>query len=217
MKSGGVVHKASFLVVSILLLAAAASNRTLAADAYGAWKDGLPSAWVEGPTCDPLVDYNCAPPKVSPMAAKAMERSANCDPYLNYKCLDAYLGDDFFTRFVRYYQLEWGKGVAPSDPSAPPSRRPDNVWPPTPEASPPMPFTEWPYGGTQNIGVTRPNSVDSPLMVALGNTQLGKAMNDAHVQVYGWVAPAGNLSSNTVKPAGNAPAAYDYTPNTHPA
>ena len=51
-------------------------------------------------------------------------------------------------------------------------------------------------------------------MVALGNTQLGQAMNDAHVQVYGWVNSGGNISTNTVKPAGNAPAAYDYTPNT---
>jgi len=50
--------------------------------------------------------------------------------------------------------------------------------------------------------------------VALANTQIGKAMSDAHVQVYGWVAPAGNISSNTVRPGGNAPAAYDYTPNT---
>jgi hypothetical protein len=206
--------KRLLLVIGVLLLAVTASGRSMAADAYGAWKDGLPNAWVEGAVCDPWVDYNCAPPKVSPMAVKAMERSGNCDPYLDYKCLDPYLGDDFFTRFIRYYQLEWGKGVAPSDPSAPPGRRSDSAWPPTPEAAPPMPFTEWPYGGTQNIGVTRPNSVDSPLMVALGNTQLGHAMNDAHIQVYGWVAPAGNLSSNTVKPAGNAPAAYDYTPNS---
>ena len=39
-------------------------------------------------------------------------------------------------------------------------------------------------------------------------------MNDAHVQVYGWIDPGGNLSTNKVKPGGNAPAAYDYTPNT---
>jgi hypothetical protein len=206
--------KRLLLVIGVLLLAVTASGRSMAADAYGAWKDGLPNAWVEGAVCDPWLDYNCAPPKVSPLAMKSMERSGNCDPYLDYKCLDPYLGDDFFTRFIRYYQLEWGNGVAPSDPSAPPGRRSDAAWPPTPQAQPPMPFTEWPYGGTQNIGVTRPNSVDSPLMVALGNTQLGHAMNDAHIQVYGWVAPAGNLSSNTVKPAGNAPAAYDYTPNS---
>ena len=51
-------------------------------------------------------------------------------------------------------------------------------------------------------------------MVALGNTALGQAMNDAHVQVYGWITPGGNISTNNVRPGGNAPAAYDYTPNT---
>ena len=52
-----------------------------------------------------------------------MERSGNCDPYLDYKCLDAYLGNDFFTRFYRYYALEWGHGVAPSDPNQPAQTR----------------------------------------------------------------------------------------------
>jgi hypothetical protein len=51
-------------------------------------------------------------------------------------------------------------------------------------------------------------------MVALGNTRLGAAMNDAHVQVYGWVEPGANISINSVKPGGNAPVGYDYTPNT---
>ncbi|MGD0331735.1 MAG: outer membrane beta-barrel protein [Xanthobacteraceae bacterium] len=202
------------LLLGALLLAVTASSRSMAADAWGAWTNGLPTAWVEGPACDPYVDYNCTPSKSAAMAAKAAAKSGPCDPYVNYSCLDAYLGDDVATRFFRYYQLEWGKGVAPSDPKAPPGRRSDADWPATPQSSPPMPFTEWPYGGTQSIGVTRPNSVDSPLMAALANTQLGKAMSDAHVQVYGWVAPAGNISSNTVRPGGNAPAAYDYTPNT---
>src|SRR6516164_1186066 len=103
-------------------------------------------------TCNPWVDYNCAAPKISPRALRAMERSGNCDPYLDYKCLDAYLGNDFFTRFYRYYALEWGHAVAPSDPNVPPSRRSDSVWPPTPQSTPPMPFTEWPYGGTTTIG-----------------------------------------------------------------
>jgi hypothetical protein len=199
-------------LLGLVLLALAASGRAMAADAYGAWANGLPGAWVEGPVCNPYVDYNCTA-KVAPLSAKAGPNGP-CDPYVNYSCLDAYLGDDFATRFFRYYQLEWGKGVAPSDPKAPPSRRSDSAWPPTPQSAPPMPFTEWPYGGTTNLGVTRPSSIDSPLMVALGNTQLGQAMNNAHIQVYGWVAPGGNLSSNTVKPGGNAPAAYDYTPNS---
>ncbi len=63
------------------------------------------------------------------------------------------------------------------------------------------------------LGVTRPSSVDSPLMAALGNTAAGQALNDSHIQVYGWVNAGGNLSTNTVR-GGNAPAAYDYNPNT---
>ncbi|NEU94410.1 outer membrane beta-barrel protein [Bradyrhizobium uaiense] len=137
--------------------------------------------------------------------------ASNCDPYKNYSCLDGYLGSDFFTRFINYYRLEWGHDAAPSDPKAPPSRR--DYWPATPQSTPPMPFTEWPYGGTTSIGVTRPSSVDSPLMAALGTTPAGQWMNDAHIQVYGWINAGGNLSSNTVR-GGNAPAAYDYNPNT---
>jgi len=135
------------------------------------------------------------------------------DPYKNYSCLDTYLGTDFFSRFINYYRLEWGHEVAPADPKAPPSRRPETEVPPTPQSTPPMPFTEWPYGGTTNLGVTRPASVDSPLMVALSNTAAGQWMSDAHIQVYGWVDPGGNLSTNTER-GGNAPAAYSYNPNT---
>jgi hypothetical protein len=135
------------------------------------------------------------------------------DPYKNYACLDAYLGNTFMERLINYYRLEWGHNAPPADPKAPPSRRPESEVPPTPQAIPPYPFTEWPYGGTTNLGVTRPSSVDSPLMVALGNTQVGSWMNDNHIQVYGWIDPGGNLSTNTVR-GGNAPAAYSYNPNT---
>jgi hypothetical protein len=134
------------------------------------------------------------------------------DPYKDYAKLDAYLGDDVWTRFYRYYRLEWGQSAAPQDPNALPAAR--EGWPATPETSPPFPFTEWPYGGATSIGVSRPNSVDSPLMTAIGNTAVGKWMNDAHIQLYGWVNTGGNISSNHTHPGGNAPAAYDYTPNT---
>ena len=134
-----------------------------------------------------------------------------CDPYKNYSCLDAYLGHDVMTRLINYYRLEWGHDSAPSDPKAPPSRR--AYWPATPQSIPPMPFTEWPYGGTSALGVTRPASVDSPLMTAISNTAPGSWMADNHIQVYGWINAGGNLSNNTVR-GGNAPAAYDYNPNT---
>jgi len=133
------------------------------------------------------------------------------DPYKNYKCLDSYLGTDFLSRFINYYRLEWGHEAPPADPKAPPGRR--EYWPGTPASTPPYPFTEWPYGGTTSFGVTRPSSIDSPLMAALGNTTVGNWMNDAHIQVYGWVDPSGNLSTSTVR-GGNAPAAYAYNPNT---
>jgi hypothetical protein len=147
-------------------------------------------------------------------AADASKAPAGCtgavDPYKNYACLEAYLGTDFMNRLVNYYRLEWGHEAPPVDPKAPPGSRAD--WPPTPQSIPPMPFTEWPYGGTTNLGVTRPSSVDSPLMAALGNTQAGSWMNDNHIQVYGWIDPGGNLSTSTVR-GGNAPAAYSYNPN----
>jgi hypothetical protein len=113
------------------------------------------------------------------------------DPYKNYACLDAYLGTTFWERLYNYYRLEWGHDAAPADPKAPPSRRAE--WPATPESIPPYPFTEWPYGGTTSLGVTRPSSVDSPLMTALGNTNVGSWMNDNHIQVYGWINAGGNL------------------------
>jgi hypothetical protein len=133
------------------------------------------------------------------------------DPYKNYSCLDPYLGDDFLSRFINYYRLEWGHDAAPADPKAPPGRR--DYWPATPASIPPYPFTEWPYGGSTSLGVTRPSSVDSPLMAALGNTKVGNWLSENHIQIYGWLDPGGNLSTNSVR-GGNAPAAYSYNPNT---
>jgi Putative beta-barrel porin-2, OmpL-like. bbp2 len=133
-------------------------------------------------------------------------------PYRDYDCLDMYLGDGFLERLINYYRLEWGHEAAPSDPKAPPARR--DHWPATPLSTPPFPFTEWPYGGATAIGVTRPSSIDSPLMVALANTELGRVMSESHLQVYGWVDAGGNVSSNAVTPGGNFPAADMYSPNT---
>jgi Putative beta-barrel porin-2, OmpL-like. bbp2 len=145
--------------------------------------------------------------KAAPVNCKAPDA-----PYKNFDCLDAYLGEGFFERLINYYRLEWGHEAAPTDPKAPPAHR--EGWPATPQATPPYPFTEWPYGGTTSLGVTRPNAVDSPLMVALANTGLGKWMGETNIQVYGWINPGANLSTNTVTPGGNFPAAYMYSPNT---
>jgi hypothetical protein len=138
--------------------------------------------------------------------------AASCDPYKDYSCLDTYLGNDIFGRMFNYYRLEYGESSAPSNPNAPSSRRDD--WPATPQSTPPMPFTEWPYGGSQNLGTTRPKGADSPLMVGIANTGIGQWMNDSNIQLYGWVDGGFNVSSNSTKPAGNFPIAYTYTPNT---
>lgn len=156
-----------------------------------------------------------AGPAASPpaaAAAPAADCGAHPDPYKDYACLDAYLGSNVVVRLYNYYGLELGHASAPSDPNAPPGRRAD--WPTTPESTPPMPFTEWPYGGTTALGVNRPNAVDSPLMVAIANTTPGQFLQDAHIQIYGWVDPGLNFSTNTRQPAGNAPIGYAYTPNT---
>ena len=143
---------------------------------------------------------------------KKVDCKAPDAPYKDYDCLDANLGDGFFERLINYYRLEWGHEAAPADPKAPPGRR--DGWPATPLSIPPYPFTEWPYGAATSLGVSRPSTNDSPLMVALANTGLGKAMNANNVQLYGWVNAGGNISTSTVKPGGNFPAADMYTPNT---
>jgi hypothetical protein len=141
----------------------------------------------------------------------AIDCHAKDAPYKKYDCLDAYLGDGFFERMINYYKLEWGHEGPPADPKAPPARRAG--WPDAPATTPPFPFTEWPYGGATSIGVTRPSSADSPLMVAMANTTVGKTLNDNNMQIYGWINGGGNISTNTTKPGGNWPASYDFSPN----
>ncbi len=197
--------------VSVLALSAGAAMAQQAdAGASGASAPQPVAAGALSPVYGPqLAQAAAAAPTATPAAAGC---TGQVDPYKNYACLDTYLGTGFFERLYNYYKLEWGQAGPPSDPNAPPSRR--DGWPPTPQTTPPMPFTEWPYGGTTDLGVTRPGSVDSPFMAAIGNTSVGQWMNDHGFQFYGWVDPGFNVSSNSVRPGGNAPIAYAYTPNT---
>jgi hypothetical protein len=121
----------------------------------------------------------------------------------------------FFGRFYKAYADEWGKSAPPADPNAPAavSHRP-LPFPPAPVTQPPFPFTEWPYGGSQTIGASVPNAVDSPLMTALAPTDAGKWLNDKHIQIYGWIEVGANLSTSQTPKNGNFPAAYMYKPNT---
>ena len=136
--------------------------------------------------------------------------TGKCDPYKDYSCLDSYLGTTVAERIGNYYSLEYGHDAAPADPKAPPSRRDDQT--PAAQIAPPMPFTEWPYGGTSPLGASTPNATDSPLMVGIANTEVGKWMAENNLQTYGWINVGANLSTSKVH-GGNAPAAYDYNPN----
>ena len=85
--------------------------------------------------------------------------------------MDKAIGANPLSRFVNYYFAEWGQSSAPTDPNAPPATRAG--WPVVPQTTPPMPFTDWPYGGTTLIGDNHTASIDSPLMVAVEHTGVG--------------------------------------------
>ena len=158
---------------------------------------------------------NAAPDAATPGAAADQAAPATPAPATPAPATikDSSLGTSVIGRFFNYQAAEWGKAASPleTDPNAPVSRRAD--WAPAPVTAPPYPFTEWPYGGSELMGATRPSSADSPLMVAIADTGLGKAMASSHIQMYGWVDIGGNISTSHVH-QGNQPAAYAYAPNT---
>ncbi len=118
---------------------------------------------------------------------------------------------NFLSRLYHAYADEWGP-PAPPDPNAAATRR-SVPFPPSPVDTPPYPFTEWPFGGATTIGASLPNATDAPLQKAIGTgNPIGKGLEDAHIQIYGWVNAGGNAS--TVRGYGaNAPVNYMFTPN----
>jgi hypothetical protein len=145
-----------------------------------------------------------------PASAAGVNADAAMPSSYTVDAVDKAIGTNPIERFGKYYVAEWGQPMGPADPNAPAAIRAG--WSPAPQTTPPMPFTDWPYGGTTMIGDNRTASVDSPLMVALQHTGVGQALNSAGIQAYGWVDYGGNISSSKLK-FGNAPAAYDYNPN----
>jgi hypothetical protein len=159
----------------------------------------------------PLIVAQATAPGAAPAPAPTM-CTGPVDPYKNYACLDAYLGSDFWSRLINYYKLEWGQPGPPTDPNAGPSTIPN--FPRIGATVPPMAYTDWPTGAVESIGDTVPNGADSPFMAAIGNTEIGQWMQANHFQVYGWIEPGFNISSNHIQPGGNGPIGYTYTPNT---
>ena len=87
-----------------------------------------------------------------------------------------------------------------------------------PESNPPWPYSTWNIGGTPAIGVE--NMYYNALMDALYCGADGEAIKDSRFTVYGWAEPGANWSTSHTRfnyrtgAGGNAPAAYDFEPNT---
>jgi hypothetical protein len=111
----------------------------------------------------------------------------------------------FFTRLIKAYADDW-KGTTPSGPD-PPHRGY-----PAPESTPPYPFSDWPYGGSPDIGAAWTQS--SPLMQAIWGGSHGEAWKESGIQIYGWLDGGANLSSSNKPGYSNLPTAYDERPNS---
>jgi len=112
----------------------------------------------------------------------------------------------FFARWGKAYLMDWA-GTTPVDPNAPKRRGTE-----APLPSPPYPASDWPMGGTQEIGA--PDYQTYMLQTAIDKdpTKLGT------VKWYGWASIGANGSTNnrgnaSKGIAANSPSAYDAFPN----
>ena len=109
--------------------------------------------------------------------------------------------EGFFKRLVHTYSDDW----KPSRANAP---SPSSRLPPSPLDSPPFPNSDWSYGGAPDIGA--PDTNVPPLMQALDAGPNGRAWENSHVKIYGWLEGSLNFSTSD---RSNLPAAYDIYPN----
>jgi hypothetical protein len=100
-----------------------------------------------------------------------------------------------------------------SQTAAAPSGRLPAPFPPAPLSAPPWPWPDWPFGGTPLLGGSTPNSSGNNLMKALAGTSTGDFLKDNHIEIWGWVDAGFNFSTSHGA-NGNAPAGYDFNPNT---
>jgi hypothetical protein len=113
----------------------------------------------------------------------------------------------FLTRWGKAYLMDW-TGTTPVDPN-PQQRR--GTPPPIP--SPPYPASDWPVGGTEEIGV--PDYQTYMLQSAIDKDPIKLS----RIKWYGWASIGANGSTNNRGNAqkgiaANSPAAYDVFPNT---
>src|SRR5580692_2926790 len=105
----------------------------------------------------------------------------------------------FLRRLVNYYRDDWFP--PPQSSAAQASPAPQKRGLPSPLDSPPLPSSDWGYGGSPDIGA--PDSNSYPLMTAINGAR-------SRSKIYGWIEPGvnGSTSSHT-----NAPEVYDQYPN----
>jgi Putative beta-barrel porin-2, OmpL-like. bbp2 len=113
----------------------------------------------------------------------------------------------FFARWGKAYLADW-TGTTPVDPNAPKRRGTD-----APIPSPPFPASDWPIGGTEEIGA--PDYQTYMLQTAID----GDPIKQSRIKWYGWAAIGANGSTNnrgnaSKGIAANSPSAYDVYPNT---
>jgi hypothetical protein len=124
------------------------------------------------------------------------------------KAIPAKTAPGFFARWGRAYIADW-TGTTATDPNAPRRRGT-----PAPISSPPFPASDWPIGGTQEIGA--PDYSTYMLQTAIDG---GDPAKPSRVKWYGWAAIGANGSTNnrgnaSKGIAANLPSAYDEFPNT---
>ncbi len=113
----------------------------------------------------------------------------------------------FFTRWGKAYLTDW-TGTTPTDTNAPQHR---GTPPPIPSS--PYPSSDWPIGGTQQIGA--PDYQAYQLQAAID----GDPVKLSKLKWYGWAAIGANGSTNnrgnaSKGIAANAYSAYDVYPNS---
>ena len=112
----------------------------------------------------------------------------------------------FFARWGKAYIADW-TGTTPVDLNAPKRR---GTPPPIP--SPPYPASDWPIGGTQEIGSPDYSAYMLQTAIDVDPTKLSS------IKWYGWIAVGANGSTNNRGNANkgipaNSPLAYDEYPN----
>ena len=105
----------------------------------------------------------------------------------------------FFRRLAKYYHDDWFP--PPPSPSAPTPSALQKRGLPSPLDSPPLPSSDWGYGGSPDIGA--PDSNSYPLMTAINGAK-------SRSEIYGWIEPGANGSTSSHT---NLPEVYDQYPD----